>query len=86
MVAGSAVDDPDFVAGGDRIRYRVPLGAAAGPLEVSVALRFQTIGYRRAENLRAYDAPEPQRFVRFYTESAGNSAVTLASDALTVDY
>jgi hypothetical protein len=42
-------------------------------------LLYQSIGFRWAENLRAYDAAETQRFVRYYSESAAGSAVKLAS-------
>ncbi len=83
-VNGGALDDSDFVGGSDRIRYSIGLGDANGPLTVTAELMFQTIGYRWAQNLRAYDAREPQRFVRYYEESADNSAVTLASDSTTV--
>ena len=78
-VQGDAMRDPDFVAGGDRVRYRVDLGGTpAGPLHVTARLMYQAIGYRWAENLRAYEAPETQRFVRYYAETAGASAATLA--------
>ncbi len=45
---------------------------------------FQTIGYRWAQNLGGYAAAEPQRFIRYYEESAADSAVTLAIDSITV--
>jgi hypothetical protein len=79
-VHGDAASDVDFTAGGDRVRYRVGLaGAAPGPLSVAAELRYQSIGYRWAENLRGYEAAEPQRFLRYYAESAAASAVTLAT-------
>ena len=82
-VNGGALEDRDFIGGSDRIRYAVAIGDSDGPLSITVELMFQTVGYRWAENLRAYDAEEPQRFVRYYEESAGNSAVTLASASTT---
>jgi hypothetical protein len=78
-VHGGAVADADFVAGGDRVRYRAELAAAAsGPLHVVVELLYQSIGYRWAENLRGYDSYETQRFVRFYGDNAAASASLLA--------
>lgn len=77
-VHGAAAGDPDFGAGGDAVRYRVSLGDADGPLTVSARLLFQTIGYRWAHNLEAYDSFEPQRFLRYYQADASGSAVVLA--------
>ncbi len=77
---GDAEQDPDFGGGGDRVSYRVDVGQArASTLRLEVALLYQSIGFRWAENLRAYDAAETQRFVRYYTESAAGSSVMLAS-------
>ncbi len=84
-VHGAAVDDDDFAAGGDRVRYRIELGAAASRgLHVTAELLYQSIGYRWAENLRAYDAAETQRFVRYYSESVANSAVRLGGAVIDV--
>ena len=54
-------------------------GARREACEIEVALLYQSIGYRWAQNLAAYDSPEPQRFVRYYAESAADSAITLAA-------
>jgi hypothetical protein len=78
-VHGDARDDPDFTAGGDRIRYSVDLGDAAGPFVVEATLRFQPIGFRWAKNLEAYEAPEPQRFARYYSATAPASSAVLAT-------
>ncbi|MCC7042678.1 MAG: hypothetical protein IT183_02370, partial [Acidobacteria bacterium] len=64
-VFGRASGDADFGAAGDRVRYRIP-ATAAGPLAVEVELRYQPIGYRWAQNLASYKAPEPQRFVSYF--------------------
>lgn len=81
-VHGSAATDTDFAAGGDRVRYRVDLGAASrGPLRVAVELLYQSIGYRWAENLRGYDSSETRRFVRYYSDNAAASASRLAAAA-----
>lgn len=77
-VHGDASSDADFAAGRDRVRYVVSAGDAQGPLTVSAKLWFQPIGFRWAENLRAYDAPEPRRFVRYWDSMAAASAVAIA--------
>jgi hypothetical protein len=47
-----------------------------------VELLYQPIGFRWADNLRGYDAPEPVRFVNYYRSmSAASSAVLGRADA-----
>jgi hypothetical protein len=78
-VHGGALDDPDFVAAGDRVRYSVPLAGASGPFKVTAELLYQPIGYRWANNLKAYNkASEPLRFTTYYDEMASGSATALA--------
>lgn len=80
-VHGDAAADPDFVAGRDRVAYRVSLTGtqpADGPFTVTAQLWFQPIGYRWAENLRGYDAPEPKRFVGYWDSMAAESALVLS--------
>ncbi len=77
-VRGGALEDGDFTAGADTIVYSVDAGAAAAPFSVEAELLYQSIGYRWARNLAAYDAPEPQRFARMYAEHAGSSAKVIA--------
>jgi hypothetical protein len=74
-VVGAAVADPDFVGQGDRVRYRILM---SGPATIDVELRYQPIAFRWAHNLAAYDAPEAQRFVRYYKELAALSSVVVA--------
>jgi hypothetical protein len=76
-VVGSALDDSDFRGGGDRTRYSVALGDAQGPFQIEAELWYQPVGYRWAENLRRYDAPEPRRFSGYYDAMAPASAVML---------
>ena len=75
---GVAAGDPDFAAGSDRVHYTVPVDPEAGPFTIEAELWFQPIGYRWAENLAAYDAPETRRFVRYYREMAPGSAILVA--------
>jgi hypothetical protein len=74
-VFGAAAADEDFSGDGDRVRYRIALTGAA---TVEVELRYQPIGYRWAQNLAAYTAPEPRRFVSYYNSLAANSSVVVA--------
>ena len=83
-VHGEAATDSDFSAGLDRLRYRVTTAGASGPVNVTVRLWFQPIGFRWAENLRTYDAPEPRRFVRYWDSLAHNSATIVASATTTI--
>lgn len=83
-VTGSALEDDDFTAGGDRVRYRLDIGAA-GEVTITASLLFQPIGYRWAENLTNYSSDETDRFVGYYRETIGGSAVTLAADSITID-
>ena len=83
-VRGGAVDDDSFLAGGDRIRYRVPVGARDG-LRVEAELLFQSVGFRWAHNLAEYATPESERFVGYYRDTIEGSAVRLAFDAIALD-
>ncbi|HET7607232.1 MAG TPA: hypothetical protein VFL84_01030 [Gammaproteobacteria bacterium] len=84
-VRGAAADDADFIGGADRVRYRIPLAAGlSGPLTVEAELLYQSISYRWAENLRAYDAEEAQRFGRYYAENAAASAAVIATAGATI--
>ena len=74
-VFGGAAADPDFNGEEDRVRYRV---AAAGAAYVQVELRYQPIGYRWAQNLAPYKAPEPQKFVEYFNAVASVSSVVVA--------
>lgn len=82
-VKGSAMNDEDFVGGRDQIQYVVDLGGAQGPFTVTVDLFFQTVGYRWADNLRQYQAPEVDRFLSYY-EDVPNLPVVIASDTTEV--
>jgi hypothetical protein len=78
-VQGNARVDQDFVAGRDRVRYRIDLGSVGGPLTIEVQLWYQPIAYRWAQNLQAYDAFETRRFLAYFNAMAQSSALVLAS-------
>jgi hypothetical protein len=75
--------DPDFTAGADMVRYSVDVAAARGPLTIEVALRFQPIAYRWAQNLNGYDAMETRRFVSYYDAMSSASSEVLARTSAT---
>jgi hypothetical protein len=79
QVVGGAVEDADFTAGGDRVRYSIDTANAQGPFQLDVELRFQPIGFRWAQNLRPYDAPEPKRFLQYYESMSAGVAETIAA-------
>jgi hypothetical protein len=77
-VHGTAATDADFEGGRDRVRYSIDASAIQGAVTVVVKLWYQPIAFRWAENLRGYQAPEPQRFVRYYDAMARDSAIVVA--------
>ena len=83
MLGRCAVDEADFGAGEDRVRYLIDVAGAPGPFVIEVQLWYQSIAYRWAENLRVYRAAEPQRFVSYYDQMASESAIMLARAART---
>jgi hypothetical protein len=84
-VHGEAVADPDFGAGEDRVHYSIDTAGVRGPFTIEVQLWYQSIAYRWAQNLKAYDAAEPQRFVGYYDQVALESALMLTRTARTVE-
>jgi hypothetical protein len=77
-VYGEATRDSDFSGGGDRIAYTIDVPPSA-TYRVEAALMYQTIGYRWAHNLEAYDAPEPRRFVTYYRSMSSSSSVVITT-------
>jgi hypothetical protein len=84
-VHGDAIGDADFRAGEDRVRYSIDTAGTRGPLTLEVQLWYQSIAYRWAQNLKAYGAAEPQRFVAYYEQVAPESALMLTRVARTVE-
>jgi hypothetical protein len=82
-VQGAAVNDADFLGGGDKVRYSVFVGNAQGPFQVEAEFWFQPISFRWANNLKPYRAMEPQRFTRYYDAMSTGSAVLLVRASAT---
>jgi hypothetical protein len=83
-VHGAAAGDSDFQSGGDRVRYAIDVSKAQAPITLEAELRFQTISFRWAENLKAYDAMETRRFVTWYSEMASGSSQLLVSTTTSI--
>lgn len=78
-VYGNAAADPAFTDHGSRVVYAIPLGKSQGPYEITAELIYQPIGYRWANNLKAYGkAAEPRRFTGYYDSMGPGTAVVLA--------
>jgi hypothetical protein len=75
---GEAMNDADFLGGGDKIRYSIPLSNAQGPFRLEAEFWFQPISFRWANNLKPYsDAVEPRRFIGYYNSMSTGSAVLM---------
>lgn len=77
-VMGQAKGDADFLAKGDTLQYRISLEEVAGPYTVTAELVYQSIGYRWAEKMNDYEAPETQQFAAF-SEQVSNLPVLVSS-------
>ena len=83
-VYGEAVGDMDFQGGGDTIGYSIDLGEAQGPFTISAELLYQSISYRWAQNLAAYDTPESALFIDYY-QAVDNLPVVIHAISITTD-
>jgi len=81
-VVGEARNDARFTGGSDVVNYSVAVPGGRGPYRISVELLYESIGYRWAHNLEAYQAFEPKRFLGYYNAQAANLAKPLARAAL----
>jgi hypothetical protein len=82
-VVGAARNDARFTGGAHAVNYSVGL-SGRGPYRLSAELLYESIGYRWAHNLEAYDAFEPKRFLGYYNAQAASMAKPLASAAETL--
>jgi hypothetical protein len=76
-VHGDARDDPGFTGQGHRLRLSVDVSGARGPLTVEVELKYQPIGYRWAQNLKAFPSPETARFNNLFASQGVGAATTV---------
>jgi hypothetical protein len=80
-VRGGAMEDENFLGGGDVVTYIIPVGGGSGPHTLTAELLFQSIGFRWAENLRQASGPEIDQFLAFYA-AVPNTPVVIASASL----
>ncbi len=75
-------NDPDFVAGSDRVTYRVRLPAGTARVVVNAELNYQTLAYGYLLDLKQ-DAADPavKRFLDLYDASSVR-VETIASDGI----
>jgi hypothetical protein len=85
-VHGDASDDADFGSGSDVVRYSIDVADAQGPFTIEAQLWYQSIAFRWAQNLRGYDAAEPQSFVAYYERIGAESALMLTRAARTIEF
>jgi hypothetical protein len=83
-IRGTAVQDTDFIGGGDKVRYVVDVKDFELPLTVKVELLYQSIGYRWAQNLNKYSAQEPEQFLKYY-QSVPNLPVVVGEDEVIIN-
>jgi hypothetical protein len=76
-VRGDAFEDSDFIGGGDRVRYVIPV-RGSGPVTIETQLLYQTVGYRWANNLERHRSAETDRFVAYYRSMSDAATVELA--------
>ena len=76
-VQGEAASDADFLAGQDKVAYRIAVGNAKAPFTVTATLWYQPLSYRWATNLGRYDSMETRRFSGYYQSMADSSALVM---------
>lgn len=76
-VLGAAAADDNFIGGQDTVTYQIDPGDASGPFTVEVALLYQSISYRWAQNLNEYPTDRVDDFMRYY-QAVDNQPVTIA--------
>jgi hypothetical protein len=83
-VIGKALEDQDFLGGGDITRYRVDVGGSEGPFQVEAELLYQPIGFRWAQNLGSFQSAESAQFKGFFDGVSSSSAARIAEARATV--
>jgi hypothetical protein len=68
-VVGDALNDKNFLAGGDILTVQVDVSQSELPLQLRCELLYQTIGYRWAENVSASSNMLAMNFARYWQET-----------------
>ena len=80
---GKALTDDDFIGGEDTVTYRVDTGNTTGPFTVEAELLYQSIAYRWALDVSAYDSATVQAFSDYYSSLPNLPIVITAQSAET---
>jgi hypothetical protein len=70
-------NDPDFVAGSDRVHYQIDTAGHPGPYTIEATLLYQTASTRYLSELFVWDTAEVRAFRRYY-EQADRTPVAMA--------
>jgi hypothetical protein len=65
-VYGEALDDANFVGGGDLITYQVDVKGATGPFEVRAELLYEPLSYQFVQDLLVDKTPLTEQFGGYY--------------------
>ncbi len=82
-VVGEALNDNNFVAGGDSLTVQVDVSQAELPLQLRGEFLYQTIGYRWAKNVIAASSPLATTFARYWQETPA-LPILLAAQSLEI--
>jgi hypothetical protein len=75
---GGAVEDDDFIGGGDRVRYVVESVGPGSRWQVRAELIYQPISFRWARNLALRPSDEGDSFLSYYGAASTVSSVVLS--------
>ena len=75
---GAAVDDANFVGGGDQVTYRVDVASAHGPFTVQAELLYQPLSYRFVQDMLA-DSGAPGEVFDDYFAAADHTPDRVAT-------
>ncbi|GAB4479602.1 MAG: hypothetical protein Kow0088_20670 [Anaerolineales bacterium] len=82
-VVGEALQDVNFLAGGDTVDVQVDINQAEFPLQIRAELLYQTIGYRWVTNVLSTSTPVATDFARYLSQTP-NLPLTIAAQSLLV--
>ncbi len=82
-VHGAALEDANFLGGRDLLSVEVDVSQAQMPLTIQVALLYQTIGYRWAQNVLASSSAAADDFARYW-QFTPNLPVQIAAQSISI--
>ncbi len=82
-VVGEAEGDPNFIGGGDVVRYKIRTNGRPRPFTVTATLYYQTVSFAGVRDLLKTDTPQVRTFADMYA-AAGVSPTVIKSTEITV--